>query len=262
MQDFELIERNLRLSMECYAQATGVGEVRHMPGVMIASAGTDSAVFNVALLTDPVPPEPVELDRRIMLAKVFFGARGLRWSFWVCQDLLAPPLRRRASELFGKRRLRYSSECPGMVAERIEPATRSLPAVEFRRVSDAESRLNFCQITSLTFGLAFETATQIYNTERAWQTDLVGYIGYVDGKPVATAATVSAEGAVGVYSVATLPDHRGKGIAEQLVRHVLDKAKAATGIERSVLQSSTDGQSLYRRMGYRPVTRFEIYFSQ
>ncbi|MCW5983047.1 MAG: GNAT family N-acetyltransferase [Bryobacteraceae bacterium] len=262
MEDFELVDRNLRLSMECYAQATGFGEIRRIPGVTMACAGTESAVFNVALLTEPVPPEPVELDRRIMIAKVFFAARGLRWSFWVCQDLLDPSLRRRASEIFSRRRLRYSSACPGMLAERIEPPVRPLPPVEFRRVSDAATRLSFCQITSQTFGLAFDTATQVYNVERAWETDLVGYVGYVEGKAVTTAATVSGDGVVGVYSVATLPEYRGRGIAEKTVRYALDKAMQAAGIERSVLQSSREGHSLYLRMGYRKVTDFHIYFAQ
>jgi ribosomal protein S18 acetylase RimI-like enzyme len=262
MQDFELVDRNLRQSMQCYARATESGEIRQMPGVLIASAGTESAVFNVALLTEPVPPEPVELDRRIMIAKVFFGARGLRWSMWVCQSLLAPSLRQRANEIFERRRLRYSSACPGMITDRIEAPAHVLPPVESRRVLDAESRLAFCQITSTTFGLALETATQVYNTERAWQNELVGYVGHFEGKPVATVATVTVDGAVGVYSVATLPQYRGKGIAERLVRDALDQAKAATGVEKSVLQSSHEGHSLYQRMGYRTVTSFHIYFSQ
>lgn len=86
-------------------------------------------------------------------------------------------------------------------------------------------------------------------------------MGYLGGHPVGTAATITVEGAIGVYSVATLPEHRGHGIGEALVRHAVERAGAATGIERSVLQASRDGESLYIRLGYRPVARFAIFVS-
>ena len=261
MSDFEVVDRNLRHSMQCYAQATGRGEIRDMPGVLISSAGTATPVFNAALLTEPVAVDAVDLDRRIMIAKVFFEARGLRWCFWLCEELLAPEARKKARGVFERRRLYLSSECPGMVAERIAAPQRLLPALECRRVKSAATRQDFCHITALSFQLPLDAAREIYGPERIWETDLVAYVGYLAGQPVGTAATVSVEGAIGVYSVATIPEFRGRGIGEALVRHALERARAATGLERSVLQSSRDGESLYLRMGYRPVAKFVIFVS-
>lgn len=259
MRDF-IIDRNLRHSMQCYTHATESGEVREMPGVLIASAGVDSPAFNAAMLLEAVPAEE-ELDRRIMIAKVFFEARGLPWSFWVCEALLDPAVRAKAKSVFRKRHLGSSAECPGMLAERIAPPDRPLPALECRRVMDAETRLAFCHITSYAFRLPFEISLAIYNSEKTWQTDLIAYVGYLDAQPVATMATVAAAGAIGVYSVATLSEYQGKGVAEKLIRHGLERASEATGLECTVLQSTRPGQSLYRRMGYREVTKFTVYVS-
>lgn len=261
LAEFELVERNLRQSFECYAQATGRGEVRRIGGVLIASAGTATAVYNAALLADAPVADAVELDRRIMIAKVFFEARGLRWCFWLCEQMLAEEVRLQARAAFERRRLYLSSQCPGMVADRLAPRLRPLPAIACRRVSDAATRRDFSQITAMSFHVPLEATREVYESERLWQTELIGYVGYLGGRPVGTAATVTVEGAIGVYSVATLPEHRGRGVGEALVRFAVERARAATGIERSVLQASRDGESLYRRLGYRPVASFAVFVS-
>ncbi|MCP5110696.1 MAG: GNAT family N-acetyltransferase, partial [bacterium] len=243
MQEYEVVERNLRRSLECYARATRQGEIKKFPGVLIASAGVDSAVFNAAMLSGPVKAEPVELDRRIMVAKVFFSARQLNWSFWVCNDMVDPSLLGKVRRVFAARGLHQSSNCPGMLAEAVAPISRELPPLECRRVRDADTRLSFCHLTSMVFRVPFETTLTIYNSERAWETDLIAYVGYIDNQPVATAATVTTDGAVGVYSVATLPEFRKRGVAERITRHALDRAREMTGIERSVLQSSRQGHA-------------------
>ncbi len=261
LADFELVERNLRHSFECYAQATVRGEVRRIGGVLIASAGTATAVYNAALLADTPVADVVELDRRIMIAKVFFQTRGLRWCFWLCDQMLAPQVRPQARAAFERRRLYLSSQCPGMVADRLAPRLQPLPPVDCRRVGNPATRRDFAEITAVSFQVPLEAAREVYESERLWRTELIGYVGYLGGHPVGTAATVTVAGAIGVYSVATLPEHRGCGIGEAMVRYAVERACAATGLERSVLQASRDGESLYRRLGYRPVASFAIFVS-
>ena len=251
----------MRHAMQCFARATPASEIRDLPGVLITSAAVETPVFNAAFLTEPVPGNPVELDHRITAAKLYYDAHALAWSYWVCEDLLDARLRRRAASAFRRRGLRAATKCPGMIADRIQPARRDFPALECLRVGNAETRLDFCNITSVCFRIPFETSLAIYNCARTWETDFIAYAGYLDGKAVATAATVTAAGAIGVYSVATLPRYQGCGIAEKLTRHALEKARNASGIECSVLQSTGSGHSLYTRMGYRTVTSITVYVS-
>jgi ribosomal protein S18 acetylase RimI-like enzyme len=81
----------------------------------------------------------------------------------------------------------------------------------------------------------------------------------VDGEPVATAATVIAAGAVGVYNVATLPAFRRRGHGEAVMRYALEKARQQSGCERTILQATEHGLSLYLSMGYRTVTSVDVY---
>jgi ribosomal protein S18 acetylase RimI-like enzyme len=261
MLPFETVEQNLRHTMQIFARGRDKGEVRQMPGVLIACAGVESPVFNSALLSEPVTGGQVELDRRIAIAKVYYTARDLRWSFWVCEDMLSADARKDAGKVFAARGMEVVAQSPGMIAERVLPPSRWMPALECRRVSNAEASLAFCYITSKTFHLSFEISKQIYNTERMWSSDMVAYVGYLGDAPIATAATVTSAGAVGIYSVATLPEYQRRGFGERIVRHALEEAQRTTGIERSVLQSTRAGLRLYQRMGYQHVTRVTVYVS-
>jgi len=71
-----------------------------------------------------------------------------------------------------------------------------------------------------------------------------------------------AAGVAGVYSVGTLPGKRRRGYAEALMREVLDRVHAETGVERTILQSTRTGFSMYSRMGYRPMTNFTVFITE
>lgn len=262
MRDFEVVDRNLRRSIECYALASEHGEIRESSGVYLASSGIESPVFNFAMLSEPVPADLSEFDRRIMAAKVFYSARGLDWSFWICHDMLDPSIIAASRRALERRGLHRTSDCPGMLAESIQPPTRTLPPVECRRVRDSETRLNFCYLISNIFRLPFSIAEGMYNSEAAWENALVAWVGYLDNEPVATSATVTSDGAAGLYSVGTLPLYRGLGVAEFMTRHALARAHDVAGVERSVLQSTRHSHALYERLGYRTVTRFTVYTHQ
>ncbi len=231
------------------------GEVREMPGVLIANAAVETAVFNAALLSSAVE-DPIDLDRRITIALVYFGAKGLDWSFWLCEDHLDRKLRRQLEHLGGERGLRLATRCPGMLAARLSEARRDFPELTYRAVGDAETRLDFCQITSVCFGIPFSTSAAIYNSPKTWETGFSAHIAYRRGRAVATAATSAAAGAVGLYSIATLPDHQGRGIGEAVTRHAVECARPQD--RPLVLQATAQGGALYRRLGFREVTGFAV----
>lgn len=256
---FEMVERNMRAAMECFAQATPSSEVRQLPGVTIANAAVEIPVFNAAFLSAPVADDAGLLDRCITSGKVYFDARRLPWSFWLCQDLVGPKLLPRADAAFERRGMQPGAECPGMFAQSLAPPVRPLPALEIRPVNGAETRLAFCHITSVCFNIPFEVSLAIYSSRRTWGTGFTAHVGYMDGEPVATVATLFAGGAIGLYSVATLPDWRGRGAGEAMTRHALQQARVAHDADRFVLQSTPLGWSMYLRMGFRQVTTITVY---
>ncbi|MCZ2078213.1 MAG: GNAT family N-acetyltransferase [Bryobacteraceae bacterium] len=254
------VDQNLRHAMTSFSLVSASGEVRVLAGVQLVSSGIECSVFNTAFLSEPLH-NTGELERRLAIAQVHFAARRLPWSFWICEDLLGDSARGVYRDILPRRGLRLLSDAPGMIADELLPPIRTLQPVECVPVSDERTRGDFARITSFCFDLPMELARRIYECSRFWMGDMSGYVAYVDGEPVSTMAVVVAAGAVGVYSVATLPMWQGKGCAEALMREVLSRKQQETGIARSILQSTAAGASLYKRLGYRNVTRFAVFVS-
>src|SRR6266403_558700 len=98
VSDFLIIEANLRCAMRFFGEATGSGDVRTLDGTVAMFSGLDYGVFNIALLTARVTGN--ELERHLAEVAHFFKERTLRWSFWLCEDLLDPHARRRERQTF------------------------------------------------------------------------------------------------------------------------------------------------------------------
>jgi len=257
--DFENVAANLRESFRAVAASRAPGEIRELRGVSIASAGVAFQMFNTAFLSASVPNE-AELARRIMLPSVHFDARGLEWAYWVCEDWLEARARRRSRQIFERHGLRHSVDLPGMVAERILPPVKPLPKLEIRRVGDAATRDAFCAIGSVCFHVPLPWFREVFDNDVVWER-FIGWVGYVDEEPVSTAATVMGGGAIGVYNVATMPEHQKRGYGETVMRHAVAEAQRRHGIEQTILQSTSAGHRLYERMGFRTVTSVAVYAS-
>jgi len=257
--DFESVAANLRESFRVVAVHRKAGEVHEMEGVSIASAGVTFQMFNAAFLSAPVISEN-QMDLRAAQAAVHFAARGQRWAYWICHGWLDARTRRRLQAVLRKRNLHPAVELPGMVAEELLPPVRELPAMEMRRVCDGPVKDAFCSIGSLCFNVPLAWFCEVFDSRGVWD-DFAAYVGYVDGEPVSTAATVIGGGAVGVYNVATLPERRSAGYGEAVMRHALERARCDYGLTRTILQSTPQGFELYRRMGYRTVTSIEVFCS-
>ncbi len=253
------MESNLRDSFRVLAERNARGEIRELPGVTIAASGVVFQMFNAAFLSGPVETEQ-EMDRCIRNAEMHFDTRGLEWAFWLCEDWLDARSRRRARYIFSHRGLRLSVELPGMFCESLLPPERGLPKLEIRRVHNGPTREDFCALGSTCFNVPLPWFCEVFEDPHVWQ-DFVGYVGYHEGEPVCTAATVTGSGVVGLYNVGTLPSYRRKGFGEVMVRHALERAWAEHGRLPSILQSTPAGLRMYERMGYRAVTRITVFAS-
>jgi len=82
--------------------------------------------------------------------------------------------------------------------------------------------------------------------------DMVHYVGFVDGAPVATAMRFSSQRVATVANVSTIPAYRRRGIGEAMTWRAALDGRAA-GCVASYLQASEMGFPIYQRMGYRHV---------
>ena len=83
------------------------------------------------------------------------------------------------------------------------------------------------------------------------------YVGRVDGRDVSTAVGFTSGDAVGIFNVATPPEHRGRGYGAALTAAAAAEGFAA-GAEFAWLQSSALGLPVYRRLGFREVETYVL----
>jgi GNAT superfamily N-acetyltransferase len=259
MEDFQCVETNLRASFRVVARHRPAGELREMDGVSIASAGVTFQMFNAAFLSAPVSSEG-QMDRRVAQAAVHFAARGQRWAYWICDGWLDGRPRRRLKHVLGKHNLYQAVELPGMIAEKVLAPQRQLPRIEARRVGGEAEKDAFCSIGSMCFNVPLAWFREVFDSHSVWK-DFASYVGYSNGEPVSTAATVMGGGVVGVYNVATIPGHQHRGYGEALMRYALQKAHLEHGLSRVILQATPQGIGLYGRMGFRTVTSVAVFCS-
>jgi ribosomal protein S18 acetylase RimI-like enzyme len=249
------IDRNLRVAMRFFGRATGSGDIRELPGAECVYSGLDYGVFNIAFLTQAVA-SAMDLAAILGECRDYYAGLRVRWSFWLGEDLLHPAGRRASREIFHSVGMRRISSAPGMIAETLAPPARALPEIVCRPVSDSATRSAFAGLTSTCFDIPYSIARAVYEPESAWSGAYRGFVGFVRERPVAMVALVRAEGALGIYSLGTLPEYRRRGYAEALLRSALEEKQPG---ELLVLESTESGYPLYRRLGFREAAQFSVY---
>jgi GNAT superfamily N-acetyltransferase len=76
------------------------------------------------------------------------------------------------------------------------------------------------------------------------------YVAEHDGRMVSTSLVFLHDGFAGIYGVATLPEHRGKGLGAHLTAEPLRSAWKL-GYTTGLLQASEMGAPVYERIGFR-----------
>ena len=259
--EIRAVADNLVEALRFFGRAREDAEIRDLAGVSLIFCGLNYAAFNAALLTRPIEDDAAELARLIQVSAAQFDSKRLRWTYWLCDDFLSGTLKRQAPHIFSRHGLRPLTQAPGMYTEFLRAPELELPALEVRPVEDERTRATFAEVMSIAFEIPHSVSTAVYGSEHGWQGGFRGYIGYANGKAVTTAASMITGDVMGLYSVATLPQHRRLGFAESIMRVVIEQAHAHQGVRRTVLQSTSSGLSLYQKMGYRRVTNFDVYIA-
>lgn len=243
--------------MSGYSRSTPRGEVAQYPGVAIVSSGIDYSVFNATVFSDALAH--TEIVRFVELARGFYKARKVGWSCWFCSDLLEPGSYLHLARLLEKRGLHFVADHQGMVADRLKPTSRRLPAADVRPVTNEAGRRDFVHVCAHGFGLPGPVAQDIYGGGPYWSARFQGWVAYANNAPVAIGATESTGDVIGVYSVATMAEFQGRGYGESITRHAVEQTRVKTGSTRTLLQATAAGTRLYRRMGYEPCGRFVVF---
>jgi N-acetylglutamate synthase len=223
------------------------GTVHENDGVLSFLTGLAAAPFNPSL----VERAPRDARKALAAAERLYEAVGL--AFGIDLDRELHPEVRAAAEAAG---LRIIEPRPGMVAAPSEvPETNAPTGLVIR--SAEEDLDDVAAVATAGFGgdLAINrafVADPVFRDPRARI-----YLAWLDGRPVSSVETSLQDGVLGIFGVTTVPDARRMGIGGAITAHaVRDRAAEA---DLAFLQSSQMGHGVYANLGFRDVSRWEVW---
>ena len=153
----------------------------------------------------------------------------------------------------------FLHEAPGMVIDKPIKGKALPSGAELRWVEDEKGVIDFKQVVAEAFhDLGFPVdATESYfaDAKRLINRYTILAVVYLKGEPVVTAHALFSHGIAGIYWVGTIKKARGMGLAEYCTREV-GNAAFDLGARKVILQASKFGEPIYRKMGYREITRY------
>lgn len=196
----------------------------------------DNIVVPSGLLTDD------EMERVLRDADSFFPAHR-SWTIQAMSPAL--DLTDHGLSLLGHPPLMYRP-CGGL------PGPDTPVGLEVRPVKTPDDLAQFER--TLTTGYPLPTGSAVLDPQ-VLDGGFRGWVGLVDGTPVATAGSHTAHGLTEVEWVSTLPDHRGRGFGAAMTW----VATVAEPDTPAVLVATDDGRPVYERLGYLPLMRLAMW---
>lgn len=117
------------------------------------------------------------------------------------------------------------------------------------------------------FGLiieeAFDKTPQVINKmfekdSTLIHNDIIAYIIYKDEEPLSAVMTVLSKNIAGIYWVGICTKARGQGLGS-LATKVATNIAFDKNINNVILQASALGEKVYKKLGYKTITRYRTY---
>jgi GNAT superfamily N-acetyltransferase len=241
------LDDNFLDSNRIFMAVSDRGEYVERRDVAIACCGLPVQTLNWGFLKPPYD----DLAATAAAVRSYFTERKLPFQLTFRDTELRPVAKLAAG---GWRR--REGPTPGMALEM--PASIPAPPVglTIREVETPEQLVGFREAAFRGFGFPVAAAHIFLNERLNSRPEVRLYAGLVDGAMVTTSMLAATGAVAGIYWVATLEGHRGRGYGEALTW-----AAVAGGRERGCrtasLQASKLGRPVYARMGFAHVLDYE-----
>ena len=146
---------------------------------------------------------------------------------------------------------------PGMAVRPWELGDPSPAELEIVPVQTADELERALAVAAAGFGVPAHIVAPVFSLEFVQLDGWAYHLARVGPDDVAIAAGFTIDDTVGIFNVATLPAHRGRGYGGALTTHAV-RAGFAAGAGFAYLESSTMGESVYRRLGFREVETYRM----
>ncbi len=264
---FERWNRNLADYVELLAEAAPGGEWHERDGIVLfvgAHPYPGTHTNGLLRLTAELPAADA-----LAAADELFARKRRSYTVWIRDD--------HDADLEAAVRERGFAPHPpeaGMPAFVLDPAALHAPPSSdesaatrdcvVRAVDDARTAVDCLKVTGAAFGMDVtgDVLAKIFFHPRVLLDDRVdAFVGYVDGAPMACCQSFSASGFAGIYSAATVPAARGRGLGR-----LTATAAARAGLERGAVYvggtSSDLGMPMWNALGCRVLGRWRRYYGR
>jgi hypothetical protein len=143
------------------------------------------------------------------------------------------------------------TELPGMAVAPEGLADATVDGLEIVRVDADEGLAEAARVTAAGFGVAIEMMRGLFGPELA-RSGTSYYLGRLDGEAVTSAVGFRAGDDLGIFGVATPPEHRRCGYGAAITAHAV-RSGFETGADMAWLQTSPMAESIYRTLGFRHI---------
>lgn len=200
-------------------------------------------------------PEGVDLDEALVAAALDeIGSSGLPYCLQLRPGAPGPLL-----SLAARRGMTKEEPIPLMAlddADAVETA-QDAGRLRIRQLAPEEALLH-ARIAARGFEAPEEPFAQLVTPEVLRRPGVRCYVGDVDGRDVTTCIGVTLGASVGIFNVATPPEHRSQGFGAAVTARAVADGLAG-GARWSFLQSSAAGYAIYERLGYETVELWDCW---
>ena len=223
--------------------------IRHEAGIGLYGTGLPAPVFNQVITDDGAS------EREVAAAVELLRTRGTPFCLVLRreQDARFRVLAKRLS-------LNLDDETlPGMALEPIPPdLVTAADGLDIRVADDPAALRDHAVTAGRGFGIP-ESITLAFIGQELWlRPGATPYVGYADGQPVVSGFSVRSGPTLGVFTIATVPEARGRGFGAAMTSRLIADG-AAAGCTVAVLQASGMGRPIYERIGFRLVQAYDIF---
>lgn len=250
------LESNMIAFWSAYGRASG-STLQETADVVWFYTGIQVPLFNGVLFAR-LTPNGVKATLDSLQARI--DEQGAPALWWVGPQSKPDNL----GSLLEEHGLQLAGEIPGMAINLalVDNKPETIANLTIQKATNAEMQGLWARTAAVGTGFS-DVATDAMARLEATLTDPQykaqhRYIGFLGGTPVATSALVLDSGVAGIYAVATIPEARRKGIGRMMTVMPLLEARQID-YRVGILQASSMGYSIYKRIGFREVCKYRLY---